>query len=314
MQMSARVKAQTEYCLAMKPEETVSVSTCELRKSLSKLISQKDDSKQIKLRSGGNIAIGDKKKLDCTFQDLASDLNRINKNFENLIECFYKILDEVDKISDVMFRLGKLEQKVAEVQQNIVKPNNAAPKNTYDQSLRLNMLEYTSSETEREKRILQAVITHPNIDINSENLADHIKQFFSETLKMTSREIDSALKVNKIGKPNTVLMTFSSKVFKLFVYSAKKKLRQTDVELVNNFFINDNLTHFNYSLMKLLKAKKKLLSDKHPKITIFSLEGKVFARLDNDSDKIHIKNREICRKIIESISSERVNLPGSSNQ
>ena len=69
----------------MKPGDNTHNEVDEICKKLDELVSKPNESKQ-KLRSSNRNA--DKRKLDNTFQELSSDLVKMNKNFECLIEFF----------------------------------------------------------------------------------------------------------------------------------------------------------------------------------------------------------------------------------
>ena len=295
---SNRVKAQTAYCLSMEPDDNISTQTSVLREKLGKLVAHhSDEPKQPKLRSGAGAG-SDKKKLDNTFLDLANDLNRINKNFECLIECFYTILDKVDELSNVITRLDALEKRITKLdhmadQHHIVSPSANLTS--------LDKLEYSASEIEREKRLLQAVITHPNIDTEVVSLTDHMNCFFSDTMQMTSREIVTAFTVSKWKHKHTVLVNFSRKQFKTFLYAARKRLRQGDEQLSTGLYVNDNLTQYNYNLLKLLKnEKKRRIASKLPSIAaIFSFDGRIFAKHNEDSEKVYIRDTDSFDKFLQ---------------
>ena len=121
---------------------------------------------------------------------------------------------------------------------------------------RIDKLEFTSSEEESKNRILQIAITHPDIDQTRPDLSSHTKQFLEHKLGMSPREIDANFNVQKTPRPNTVLLKFSDKRFKIFVYPAHKKLRISQADL-SGLYINKNLTSYNYSLLKALKSEKK---------------------------------------------------------
>ena len=60
----------------------------DLQLKLGKLLSKSNVPKQLNLRSSSNSNY-EKKKLDNASQELSSDMMKLNKNFECLIECFY---------------------------------------------------------------------------------------------------------------------------------------------------------------------------------------------------------------------------------
>ena len=84
-------------------------------------------------------------------------------------------------------------------------------------------MEYTTSETERERKLLQVKVTHPDISTSSPDLNLHVKKFFYEQLNMQNREIDDQMYVAKMPQPHTVMITLSDHKFKVFFFRAKKK-------------------------------------------------------------------------------------------
>ena len=93
----------------------------------------------------------------------------------------------------------ELERRL-ESSEQISKPNStsatkpkASPFTEEDQSDRLSRLEYLASEEEREKRLLQVVVTHPELDPNNNDLRKHTCEFLRNKLRMTEREIDPNL-------------------------------------------------------------------------------------------------------------------------
>ena len=163
-----RVQKQIDLCLNMKPDDNTH-EVDEIREKLDKLVSKPNESKQ-KLRS--NNLNADKRKLDNTFQELSSDLVKMDKNFECLIECFYTLLDKIDELSDLKEKLVQIEHRILKLENGSVSELSTPGRRSVacgvgDQSSRIDRLEYLSSERERENCLLQVVITHPDIDNNS---------------------------------------------------------------------------------------------------------------------------------------------------
>ena len=52
---------------------------------------------------------------------------------------------------------------------------------------RIMKFEYTTSEADRERKLLQVKVTHPGISTISPDLDLHVKQFFYEQLNMPNR-------------------------------------------------------------------------------------------------------------------------------
>ena len=115
--ISDRVQKQIDLCLNMKPEDNTHNEVDEIRKNLDKLVSKPNESKQ-KLRS--NNLIADKRKLDNTFQELSSDLVKMNINIKCLIECFYTLLDKIDESSDLKEKLVQIEHRIVKLENGSV--------------------------------------------------------------------------------------------------------------------------------------------------------------------------------------------------
>ena len=124
-----------------------------------------------------------------------------------------------------------------------------------DQANRIDRLEYISGERERENRLLQVVISHPSIDPNCNQLKDHIVGFLSNTMGMTVREIDNSMSIIRKGRSHSVMITFSSRLFKTFLFAARKRLRGENSDQNSTLFLNENLTQYNFSLLKLVKSE-----------------------------------------------------------
>ena len=85
-------------------------------------------------------------------------------------------------------------------------------------------------------------------------------------------------------------------------------MRQNDPESCDDLFVNDNMTQYNYSLLKELKSEKKKRKDSKRKSfdVLFVRDGKVFAKKDKESDDsypIWISNMVVLKKFIESIEN-----------
>ena len=128
---------------------------------------------------------------------------------------------------------------------------------------------------------MQISIKHPLIDPNSNNLHDDIAKFLAENMKITNREMDTSLIVQKTSRPNTVILTFSDRRFKLFIFKACKNLRTANDEVSSDLYLNDNLTPYNFSiLMSLKRERSRRRTENRPLFeTIYSIDGKVFVKL-----------------------------------
>ena len=114
-------------------------------------------------------------------------------------------------------------------------------------------------------------------------------------LGMETREIDVNMTARKI-KINTVLICFSSKRYKGFLYATRKKLRTSNNPINGDLFINENLTGYNFDLLKKLKRERKSRLDSNcvNKIeSVYTFDGKVFVKTNVSSissGSLHIKN------------------------
>ena len=89
---------------------------------------------------------------------------------------------------------------------------------------RLDRLEFLSSEDERKKRILEAIITDPDVSEDSSDLKGDITNIFSRKLGMENRELDANMKVFRTNRKKTVRVILSDVRYKRFLYAARKKL------------------------------------------------------------------------------------------
>ena len=64
-----------------------------------------------------------------------------------------------------------------------------------------------------------------------------LKQFLENKLAMPPREVDANLHVQKSPRPNKALLQFSDRKCKNFLYSARKRMRNSEVNL-NDLHIN----------------------------------------------------------------------------
>ena len=159
---------------------------------------------------------------------------------------------------------------------------------------RLEKLEYLSSEELQRKRLLQMTITHPAIDSSNENLDTHVQSFLR--LKMNDRAIDKNLNAFECPRNNTVRIELSDVRFKRFLFKARKDLRNNHPECYEGMFINENLTSFNFELMKKLKVE--LERRKNEQMlnyeSVYSFDGKIFVKISKTDDRnaaIHISNQ-----------------------
>ena len=181
-----------------------------------------------------------------------------------------------------------------------------------EDSTRLNKLEYMASEEERKKRVLEVTITHPTIDTNKTDLDKHAKDFFETQMKMERRSVDANLAARKVSRANTLLIRFSDRRYKAFVYSAKKELREENPQLTENLYVNDNLTTYNFKLLMDLKKMRKRRREEGKRTfeVVYSRDGKVFIKhdiRDPPTSSTHVKSREMLLSIEEKLEDSATN-------
>ena len=165
-----------------------------------------------------------------------------------------------------------------------------------------------TSEDDRKSRLLQATITHPNLDLSNQDLTMHVKQFLQNRLNMPPREVDANLHVQKTPRPNSVLLKFSDRKFKNFLYSARKRMRNSESNL-NDLYINEHLTSYNYSILKYLKTEKRRRSEGNlPNFhSVYSFEGKIYIKmhLDEQSNQaVHVKNHSSIQEFVSKLDGD----------
>ena len=128
---------------------------------------------------------------------------------------------------------------------------------------------------------------------------------------MSTRDTDPNFTTEHRRLNNTVLVTFSSKKYKTFLFAARKKLRTENERLTSDLFINENLTQYNFSLLKLLKTERKRRSKSSLTsiASVFSFDGKVYAKAEPSSEKTHIKDKDCFENFIRSVDNKGRNQP-----
>lgn len=290
-----------QKCLAKKPLYNVSQKSKNksLRAQINKL-------KGPTSKERHSTRIDNKKQFEDYFRELSSDFSNLSKKMDTLCDCISNIFDRLDHLEN------RMESFITQPPppQSFSSVAAQAPDND-----RLAKLEYMASEEERKKRQLEVSLTHPNIDPNNSDLLVHVRSFLSTTLRMENREIDSNFQVRKLQRNNTVMLTFSDRKFKRFIFTAKKRLRAANQEQSRNLFINDNLTSLNYSLLKKLKIEKaRRIQNVLPSFdSVYSFEGKVFAKKckeDASSAAICISSNAILEQFLSTLEES---LPVSAN-
>ena len=124
---------------------------------------------------------------------------------------------------------------------------------------------------------------------------------------MPPREVDANLHVQKSPRPNTVLLKFSDRKFRNFLYSAVKRMHNS--ELNNDLYINEYLTYYDYSILKSLKTEKRRRSEGDlPNFhSVYSFEGKIYVKmhLDEQSNQaLHVKNHSTVREFVSKLDGD----------
>ena len=255
------------------------------------------------------------------FQEVSADVQKIYKKLEKISQI---MLCLTDKVEDLENRLvlqehsnQNLEHKILKLEETSAKSvdsstsyatitaSNPLFKLTED---RVGKLEYTTSEEERKKRILQISLKHPDIHPENDDLGAHVKEFLKNRLKMGPREVDANLTAAKTGRTNSVIITVSHRRFKGFIYSARKKLRDSEDEVYKDLYINDNLTSQNFSLF--MKLKQERVRRQNENINSFSavytIDGRIYVKILNGASKneaIPIKSPADIEKLLSTLNS-----------
>ena len=306
---SQAVSGGVKKCLAMKPLHNASQKS-----KANSLRAQINKCKTTTSKARNSTRIDNKKMFEDYVHDLSSDFFNLSKKFDTVCDCISNIfdrLDEVEKRIDSFVR--RSEEQHTQTAETFSSIAARPPDND-----RLNKLEYVASEEERKKRQLEVTLTHPNIDPNTSDLTTHVKTFLLETVKMENREIDVNFQVRKVGRENTVLVTFSDRRFKRFIFAAKKRLRTSHPDDSINFFINDNLTSFNYNLLKKLKMEKKRRTESLlPSFdSLYVFEGKVYVRISQVNSSMPatcISNEKLLQQFLTSLPVESSPPPPTSS-
>ena len=259
-----------------------------------------------------SILTEDRKKLEDTLAKLSFEVSEFQTKLGEILNCVQILYDGFQNLEQ---RMDEIEQKVASANASYAaaaaRPQNSEP--SMAAQGRVEKLEYMVSEEERKKRILQISITHTSIDNNVADLSAHIKTFLSTSMKMSAREIDDQMTVQKLSRANSVLLTVTDARFKKFLYNARKQLRTAEDELSNELYLNDYLTSHNFNILKLVKNKRQERDSQNRRTfkTVYTFEGKVFVKMNRDdanSTAVHIKNladiSSLCTKLDQSPNTD----------
>ena len=289
---SSRVDNATKNCLGMRPEYNVSQK--------SKASTSKNFRAQIEKCRGGlnkdrsSSRLDSRKKMEDYFRDLVSDFSNLSKKLETVFDCLTGIFDRLDVVESRLDKLASAPPPSIPTYANVAGPQSS--------NIRLDKLEYVASEEERKRRSLDVTLTHPDIDGNSVNLDSHVRELLSTQLRMERREIDSSFRVKKLQRANSVLITFSDKRFKRFIFSAVKQLRLSNPVLCENLYLNENLTSYNFGILRSLKAERRDRAQNNRACfeSVYSFEGKVYVKkckTDAPSTAIIVSNKSVLQKI-----------------
>ena len=290
---SDKVKKKIEYCLNMTAEEPVL--------SYAQIVNKLKNTNAIKpSRETTNLRPSDSKSIDRRVTDLCSQLIQIKSDIQTLVQCSLEITNKIRELQDRIKNqeTSCVNEKIDDLFQQqtaIVNKHNAVA----------DMVQHSQSEEIREKRKKQVVITHPTININSDQIHQQVMKIFTEVLFMEPKNIDTAFQTTKMKRENTVIVSFSHVMFKKFMFVARKQVRENDINKTNGLFINDNLTSYNYNLLKGLKEERKTRSEENkPNFKyIFTIDGRVFVRESDDGYPKHISSKEELRKFLSSLEA-----------
>ena len=207
---------------------------------------------------------------------MSTDLQKLAQKFDSIFDF---VLGVLDRMEGAEARVAALE----EVQQQPETPTYSEALNSRPQdNSRLEKLKFFSSEEERKKLLSQVCFTHPSVSSDSPQSCEHVKGILTSLLKISGSEMDSNLHVQKTKKTDTLVVQ-------------KNKLRRTSEYAIKDLYFNDNLTPYNYSMLKTPKQEKERLrtSNKPYFETINSFKGKVFVRKQKDTSNqiaVHIRS------------------------
>ena len=253
--------------------------------------------------------------VENSLRDLSNDAAKFQAKIDTVLEAVISMIDTVADSNDKLNkRLHIVEKKLIDMEKgsnNIKQPSTFAAavstdNNAKNSNDRLNKLEYQASEDDRRKRILHVSITDPSINNQAPNLTETMTTFFSEKMKMSNREIDTNFNVQKASRNNTVIVKFSDRRYKLFLYCAHKKLRSDEAD--EDLFLNDDLTSYNFSLLMKLKRLRKERKDNGKPVfeSVYSIDGRVFIKMikqDPNADSIHIKTPSAINDLISKLDN-----------
>ena len=212
-------------------------------------------------KTKSSVRIDGNKKIDDMIKDLQNSFSIVTKKLDSIIECMVDMNDRMTHIEDTVCTL---QAEIIQLKEGISKSKTYSEVASISASVpeqpnndRLDRLEFLSSEDERKKRILEAVVTDPDVSEDSSDLKGDITNIFSRKLGMKNRELDANMKVFRTNRQKTVRVILSDVRYKRFLYAARKKTRSGNNDAAKDLFIGENLTSYNYKILKMLKEEKK---------------------------------------------------------
>ena len=295
-QNSPTLQAAITKCDNMRPEitqNTVSSNFDEIRRDLATITNPTTVTPQ-----NSRPARDDKKRIEEITKELAS----FQKKFETVSKCLLSIMEKFDELYNRMVNMDEAFNNSNRTYANVV---NTPCENS---TVRLERLEFMSSEEERKNRILQVTIKHPSINTENRDFENQLAGIFSNVLGMESHEVDTSLIAQRSNHPNCLMIKFSLKRFKNFLFAARKRARAdpTKAENLRELFINEYLTSYNYKLLKNLKNEKRRRHDENLVNfrSVYSFEGRVFVKMNvSTNDAIHVKNPAILNEILNKLDN-----------
>ena len=254
-----------------------------------------------------------KKQIEELCKDLNSSFVCLSNKFNTAINC---IMEISTKMTELEHEVDKLKEQVDKLKIEVSKPKTYSDVAATSSRIsdppnneRLDRVEFLTSEDERKKRSLEIIVSCPNIKKESEDLKKDVSMILREKLGLENREMDENMKVLKTNNDGNARVILSASRFKRFIYAARKKKRTEGGDAsLQNFYINENLTSYNYGILKRLKTEKKRRDDAgEPSFdSVYSYDGRVYAKKHRNIEKsaaIPITSMKSYEKFIAELSN-----------
>lgn len=282
---SDKVKKSAKLLLKMSPKgshlkdnlKENLISVMDLKRSLEKVTIKE------KRKSNRN---NDKKKIEDCFRDITADISTKLETMANVV------IGALDRINQIEERLDALEGYVGDDAPSYASVTAFSEKTNIQVSDIKERLDFSDSEKIRASRLLMSCITHPSINRESENLKQDVISVMRNEMNMDDREIDKNMQVTTSKRENTVVVSYSDQRFKKFTFTAKKKLRENNIDH-EGLYVNDYLTSFNYNILNSLRMWKKdrVCRGESCYESVYTYEGKVYIKMKSKENKsLYIKN------------------------